>query len=284
VTANNTVQIVDSLLFAPGEFTKAMDEAKYSVVHSPNLNMNFKLPKIKTKNGKVFDLSFINLQPTIRYREYWYFYSNQQRFNDVLEVEFDTLLDNENNIVSITPDSTFGTVEDVREYGFNTVRDFDAGVNLNTQLFATGTLNILGLHKVRSVFRPAVGFSWRPDYSNEFWGYYDSVQTDIRYPDRFTRYSRFDVAPSSGKQSLLTFNLNMQMEGKIRRSRADSLAKDPYRKVMIINQLSLGMNYNIAVDSFQMSTIRLSGNTTFFKLINANLNLIFDWLDLHQGP
>ncbi len=278
LTANNRVQIVDTLLFAPDEWQNALSEAEYSVVHSPRVNMNFKLPKIKFKNGKSIDLSYINFQPTVSYREYWYFYSNEKEFDPTLIISNDTTWadDEESVIASISSDTTFGQVNDVRNYGFNAVRDFSAGLNLGTQLFATGTFNILGLHKLRAVIRPNVGFSWRPDFSDDFWGYYDEVQTDTRYPDQLLSYRRFDVTPGSGQQALLTFSANMRMEGKVKRRFMDSTMTSPYRKVVVLNNLSITGNYNMAADSLQMSVINLNANTLLFKLITATVSFTFD--------
>ena len=264
MNANNSLQIVDSLLFTPDGIPEALKDAKYSIAHSPRLNFTFKLFK------------YINVQPTINYKEYWYFYSNEQQFNDTLVIQFDTLYDSENNILQIDADTTFGLVESMRDYGFNAVRDLNAGINMSTQIFATGTFNILGLHKVRAVIRPNVGFSWRPDYSTDFWGYYGQVQRDGRYPEEYNSYSRFDIAPGSGKQALLTYSLNTRIEGKFKRSRRDTTSKDPYRRAPILNNVGISGNYNIAADSLKMSTISLNANTTLFKLVNATVSFVFD--------
>jgi hypothetical protein len=276
MTANNRIQIVDTMLFEPDAWQTALEEAQYSVVHAPNVNMNFKLPRIRTKKGKVIDLSYINFQPTISYREYWYFYSNEREFDPTLIIQTDTTFDDEGIVENITSDTTFGTVNQIRDYGFNAVRDFSAGVNLGTQFFATGTFNILGLHKLRAIIRPNVGFSWRPDYSTDFWGYYGQVQTDARYPNEFDEYRRFDVTPSSGQQALLNFNANMRMEGKLKRFRPDTTAKSPYRKVAVIENLSISGNYNMAADSLKMSTLAVGMNTKLFKIITTRVSFVFD--------
>jgi hypothetical protein len=265
MTANNTFQIVDTLLFAPDGLTNAMKDAKYSVLHSPNLNMSFKLFK------------HINVQPSISYKEYWYFYANEQNFDPTLIVTADTTIDDETGAIeSISYDTTYGKIDNVRDYGFNAVRDFSAGVSMNTQLFATGTFNIGRLQKIRAVLRPNVGFSWRPDYSNDFWGYYGEVQTDTRYPDVFNRYSRYDVVPGAGQQSQLNYSLNMRMEGKMRKSKRDTVGTDKYRNFVIINNVNISSSYNLAADSLQMSPVGLNANTTLFKAVNVTMNMTFD--------
>ena len=264
MTANNTFQIIDSLLFTPDGLSNAMKEAKYSIQHAPSINMSFKI------------LKHINFQPNINYREYWYFYSNEKRFDANLLVDADTLFDQTGAIRSIDYDTTFGRVESLRDYGFYSVRDFSAGVSLNTQIYATGTFNIWRLHKVRAVIRPNVSFAWRPDYSNDFWGYYGQVQTDVRYPDRFNRYSRFDVAPGAGKQSLLNYSVNVRMEGKMRRSKRDTTSTDKFKNIVILNNLNIASSYNLAADSLKMSPVSLNANTLLFKFINATLSMTYD--------
>src|SRR5690606_23484151 len=126
-TANNSIQVIDSLLFTPDGIPEAMKDAKYNITHSHRLNFTFKI------------LKYINVQPAINYKEYWYFYSNEQNFNDTLIIRNDTILDNENNITQINRDTTFGIVEQYRDYKFHAVRDLNASINVNTQIFATGT-------------------------------------------------------------------------------------------------------------------------------------------------
>lgn len=276
MTANNQIQIADTALFLPDAWQNALDEAEYSIKHNPSINMNFKLPRFTTKKGKVIDLSYINFQPRISYSEDWYFYSNEREFDPILIVEQDTTFDDEGVVEGISADTTFGTINEIRDYGFNAVRNFSAGVNLGTQFFATGTFNILGLHKLRAIIRPNAGFSWRPDYSTDYWGYYGQVQSDTRYPDEIQDYRRFASAPSSGQQALLTFSANMRMEGKLKRFRPDTSAKTPYRKVAVIENLSFSGNYNMAADSLKMSIVNVGMNTKLFKIINARVSFVFD--------
>ncbi len=264
-TANNSFQILDSMLFTPDGLVNALKDAKYSVQHSPNLNMSFKI------------LKHINFQPSISYREYWYFYANEQVFNNSLIVDNDTIYDSETGAIQrINSDTTFGKIENKRDYGFNAVRDFSAGLSLNTQIYATGTFNIWRLSKIRAIFRPNVGFSWRPDYNDDFWGYYGQVQVDTRYPDRYNRYSRFDVVPGAGQQSLLTYSLNIRMEGKLKKSKRDTISTERYKNFVILNNVNISSSYNLAADSFQMAPISINANTLLFKIINATLSLTCD--------
>ena len=265
VTANNQFQIVDSLLFQPDGLTNAMKEAKYSVAHSPNLNMSFKV------------LKHINVQPNISYREYWYFYANEQNFDPSVLVIADTSFDSETGqIQSISFDTTYGKVENVRDYGFSAVRDFSVGLSMNTQIFATGTFNIGRLQKVRALLRPNVGMSWRPDFSKDFWGYYGQVQTDTRYPDVFNRYSRFDAVPAAGQQAQLNYSLNMRVEGKMKKSKRDSIGTDKSKNFVIINNANISSSYNLAADSLKMAPVSMNANTTLFKVVNATLNMTYD--------
>jgi hypothetical protein len=265
MTANNQFQVIDSVLFQPDGFSNALKEAKYNVTHAPNLNMSFKI------------LKHINVQPNISYREYWYFYANEQNFDPSIIVNSDTTFDTETGAIeTISFDTTFGKIENIRDYGFSAVRDFSAGVSMNTQLYATGTFNLGRLQKVRAILRPNVGVSWRPDYSNDFWGYYGQVQTDTRYPDVFNRYARFDVVPGAGQQSLLNYSLNVRMEGKMKKSKRDTVGTDRYRNFVIINNANVSSSYNMAADSLKMSPVNLNANTTLFKIVNATLNMTYD--------
>lgn len=288
--AQNTLNTIDTVFFQAFRYGNLrediFDKMEYSVRHSPALDFSFKLFK------------HINVQPTINYSETWYFYRNEKMFNPDLVIKYDTLYDPDNDtlITQINADTTFGTVEVVprsETYGFYPVRDLSAGVTLNTQLFAIGSFRFGKnmpkgeSHKIRLTLRPSIGFQWRPDYSKEFWGYYDSVQVDARYPYELQGYKRFPSVPSAGKSALINYSLTAVLDGKFWRkspvNTADSIAaanatdkNKNYQKSILINNLSLSGNYNIIADSLHWSPIAIRANTKLFKLFDVTFATTLD--------
>ncbi|MCP4441067.1 MAG: LPS-assembly protein LptD [Aureispira sp.] len=252
MSARNSGSTIDTVLFQPGGIQDFLDNMDYDIKHSPNLNMSFKV------------LKYINIQPSVRYTGYWYFYADNQYLDPTMEID------------SVTNDTSFGTLITKRDYGFYTVHDFGASLNMNTQIFATGKFNIGPLNKIRGVFRPNVGFTWRPDYTSDNWGFYDSVQVDTRYYDEYTKYSRFRSHPTGGQQAALTFSISGRFDARVRRNKKDSLSKDPYKKVVLLNNVSLNGNYNFMADSLHLSTFNFSANTTLFKYIGVTFSAVFD--------
>lgn len=254
MNANNTLVTTDTALFAPGGLQQAIDDMQYSITHSPRLNFSFKLFK------------FINVQPNVNYTQKWFFYRNRQ-YLDATPV----VLNPEN-----PTDTTYGTVETYKDYGFFSTHQFSAGINLNTMIYATGRLNMGALRQVRATFTPSVGFSWTPSYENAYDYYFDSVQYDSRYPENLRRYNYFDYQPPTGRTALLNYSLNTRFEAKVRKSKFDTLTKEPFKKIILIPTATIGGSYNMAADSLHFSPITFSMNTTLFKKINLRFSSVFD--------
>lgn len=265
MNANNSFTIRDSVLFSEGGLQQVLDTMEYTVRHTPNLNFSLKI------------LKHFNLQPSIRYTETWHFRANDREFDPTVQVRRDTIRDpnDTSQVLSIRTDTLFGQVNRLRNPGFNSVRDFGAGATLNTQIFATGVYNLGRLRRMWARFEPNVGFNWRPDYSNEFWGYYGQVQNDTRYPDRFDTYARFPGVPGQGASSLLTYGLNMRWEAEVMKSKRDT-SSERLKKVIILNNFQINGDYNMAIDSLQWSVVRMNASTTLFKLINVMLSASMD--------
>ena len=266
MAARNTINTTDTALFKAGALRRILDTMEYDIRHNPSINLSVKL------------LKYINMQPSIQYGETWYFYSRDRSFDPRVEIRQDTLFGPDGTtVLSVRTDTSFGQVSQARNYGFHSVRDLGAGVNFNTQMFATGIYNLGRFHALWARIEPNLGFRWRPDYGSDFWGYYGKVQTDVRYPDSLQTYARFPSVPAPGLQANLTYGLSMRMEAKWRKSKRDTTAKEePFQKWVILNNFLVNGSYNMAADSFQWSTVSLNASTTLFKLVNLTFNSIFD--------
>ena len=254
MSANNTLTTTDTALFQPGGFEEAIENMNYSVTHSPRINFSFKLFK------------YINVQPSVNYSQKWFFYQNRQYLDPIPVI-------NESNIADTT---SYGTVETYKDYDFYTTHQFSAGINLNTQIYATGIFNIGALKQVRGIFSPNIGFSWTPSYENAYDYYYDSVQLDTRYPEQLRRYKYFAYTPPSGKTALLTYSLGARFEAKVKKAKHDTLSKEPYKKIILIPSATISGNVNMAADSLHMSPLNFNTYTTLFKKINLRFSATFD--------
>ncbi|MGH1337674.1 MAG: putative LPS assembly protein LptD [Aureispira sp.] len=252
LTGSNTITTTDTALFQQGGLEEAIENAEYGLTHSPNLTYSFKL------------FNAINVEPNVRYSQRWFFYRNIQTFDTT------TVIDPENEA-----NVTYGTIERSREYGLFTTHNFSTGVNVNTQIFATGRFNIGKLRDLRATFSPRVGFNWSPDYSNAADYYYDSVRYDNRYLEQ-RRYNYFSYAPPAGRTANISYSLNTRIEGKFKKGVRDSLLKDPYKKMVLIPSINITGNYNMAADSNHFSTITFNTYTTLFKKLQLRFTSVFD--------
>ena len=118
------------------------------------------------------------------------------------------------------------------------------------------------IQAIRHTLTPSFGFSYAPDFSDQKYGYYKTVQTDST--GKFQVYSPFaDNAygvPSSGRSMSMNFSLSQTLEMKVLSKRDTSGIK----KIKLIDNLSVSASYNFLADSMKLSTIPIQFRTTVF--------------------
>jgi hypothetical protein len=266
VQARNTIMATDTTIFTRA----ALNDAQYGVKHNIPVSTNFTIFK------------YLQVSPSINYSEKWYFNTSRKTFNNTEIIRADTAFDANKDILSITQDTTFGTVESFQQNEFKSLREFNAGVSISTQLF--GTLNNLKIGRLRAIrhtVKPSISYNYTPDYTTAFWGYFDEVPIDTRYPEDLQRYSIFEdgiygSASAGGLSSSIGFGINSLLEGKIQEKGDTTNAPKNFKKIQMLRGLSLNGSYNFAADSLKLSTIRFSGNTMLFKKITVSFNATFD--------
>lgn len=254
IRASNEVVTYDSLLF-----TNAMlKDIKNGVEHRIPVTLPLKLLKYFTLSNK-FD-----------YSERWYSQTiNRMWVNDTLFKGNDT---------------TIGYVRTDTITGFKAAREYGFGTTLNTKLYGMVQFRKGPVRAFRHVISPSVGFSIRPDFSAEKYGYYRTVQADTT--GRLARYSIFGdgesvgeafntifAGPPMGRSGTLNFGLSNNLEMKVR-SKSDTITGT--KKIVLIENLSLSSSYNLAVDTLRWSPLRLNANTTLFKKLIVQYNATFD--------
>jgi hypothetical protein len=224
-------------------------------------------------------LKYLVVSPGISYSERWYFKKIER--------------DWENNAV----------VNDT-SYSFYRINNFDARIDLNTQLFGffkpIPALFGKKIDMIRHVFQPTVGFSWSPDFerfepafsnfSKENWGYFGTYHRPVPYSTDSVSvpYGYFDGsvfgAPGRGSRGNINLSMNNNVEMKIA-SKKDSTG---FRKITLIDNLSASASYNVFADSLNWSDISTSMRLKFTKslslTINANFTPYVYQLDAFQNP
>lgn len=201
---------------------------------------------------------YLNISPSFNYTERWYTSKTEQEYDLQRKA-------------MIARDTT---------YGFYRVFNYDASISASTTLYGFyKPLPFLGnkVEMIRHRFEPSVSLSFAPDFGSSRYGFYE----DYTYRDEYGQnqtvtYSPFAGqmfgVPSVGKQGNVNFTINNNVEMKIRTDK-DSTG---FRKISLIDKLSLGMSYNMAADSFKWSDLNVGLRLKFSKSYTLNLNMIFD--------
>lgn len=146
---------------------------------------------------------------------------------------------------------------------FSNVFSYDMSSNITTKVYGMLRFKRGPVRAIRHVFTPTVGFSYNPDYSESFWNYYgtyiDGNGVEQKYA--YNQGSIYGTAPGQ-RSGRITFNLSNNLEMKVP-SRKDTI--EGLKKIVLIENLTLSGNYDIAKDSLNWSYLSVSGRTTLFK-------------------
>ena len=220
-------------------FKKEMFEtAKSGIQQNTTLSTNMKL------------LKYLTLSPNANYKEVWYFDKISKTYN---------------------PDDDLVVTDTIQ--GFNSFREYSAGVSLSTTLYGTVNFKKGRIEAIRHVMRPTVSYGYRPDFSF----YYEEVQRTAD-PNDVVEYSPFDNGiygrPGRGLSNSMSFGLNNTFEAKVKPK--DSTETES-KKIMLINNLNLSTTYNMAADSLKWSPVRMTAGTDLFnKKLRLNVNATLD--------
>lgn len=246
--AKNQFQATDTTLFTQ----KTLEDAQFGVRQSVTSGTSFKLFK------------YININPSANYEEVWYARTLRRDFNpDSLQI--DTII---NNGVIEFDTIAFGQVTDRVVTGFESFREFNTGVTLNTQLFGTMQFKKGFIRGFRHTLKPSVGFNFSPDYANQELRYQREIR-DVETADGIDSYSIFDDGiyggpPTSGQQMAINYSFNNIFEAKYF-SRKDSVDK----KMKLFDNIVVSGSYNFAADTLQWSQVSARGTARFFKGITT---------------
>ena len=190
----------------------------------------------------------LNVSPNANYSEEWYVQTERQ-----------------------VQDST-GSVMHSTTGGFFALRQFNTGVSATTTFYGLFPGRIGAYRDVRHTVRPRVGFSYRPDFSSNFWGYSRLLADSEGIPvEDGLEKGRYNIVPSvqRGLQQAMNFGVDNTFETK--RVTPDSTGEEQSQVLKLFN-LNLSSSYNFAADSLQMAPIRISARTNVLGKLNLNVS------------
>ena len=62
------------------------------------------------------------------------------------------------------------------------------GVSASTKFYGMFNINSFGINAIRHVVTPALSYSYAPDFSTPFWGYYDSYIDTLGNNVEYSKY------------------------------------------------------------------------------------------------
>lgn len=234
-------------LLNPSRYREATgDEDHYRYGFRQQASLNF---------GRLIPSRFINLSANANYNEYWFPTSIRKTFN---------------------ADSNRVETNQVR--GFEAARDFTTGLSMSTTVYGLVNKRIGNITGFRHTLRPSLSFSYSPDFSSDFWGYYREVQTDTA-SNRTQKYSIFEnevfSGPGRGESRSLSLRISNVFEAK--QVKRDSTGEKNERTLRLIDQLDMNTSYNFAADSLKLSDLSTSLSTSFIPGINLRANATFNF-------
>ncbi len=185
---------------------------------------------------------FFTINPSLNYQELWY--------NSKLNFQYDS--------------ATMKVVTDTLQ-GFSRVYSYSAGVSLNTRVYGTFFFKReFGIQAIRHLMTPSISYSYRPDFADPKFDYWQEVQTNEKGDTKLrSRYEGFVFgSPGSGKASSLSFSLTNTLEMKVK-SKKDTTGKS--QKVTLLRNFGISTSYNFALDSFQLSIISVKATTNLLR-------------------
>jgi len=245
MSARNTALMPDSMLFQPGMNAYFKNGMQHKIPISSTIKL----------------LKYFTWTNSASLTSRWYMQSYHKSF----EIE------------NITEDGTVeGIVVSDTINGFKAANDYSISSSLNTRLYGMYSFGEnFPVRAIRHVLTPSVSFTYRPDFSDEKYGYYKSYYDAARKDS--IQYSIFDGAiyggPMAGRSGSINFNISNNFEMKVR-DRNDTITGT--KKVVLIDNLTLSTNYNMAKDSLRWAPLIISARTKLFKNLDLRYSSALD--------
>lgn len=196
---------------------------------------------------------YINMSPSVSYSERWYLKEIEKQYY------FDQI-------------ARKGTVVTDTLYGFKRNYEYSFSLSSSTNIYGMYLIKNPNsrLKAIRHKVTPSASFSYRPDFGDPKYGFWDSY---INEDGEEIFYNRFEGAifgsSGRGESAMITFSLANNIEAKVLAKNDTSTNAEKFKKVKILDNLSFSGSYNLIADSMKLSNISIRGRTTI-KGVSVN--------------
>lgn len=211
---------------------------------------------------------YINVSPSISYDEKWYFKKYTYTY-----VEDQIFTDEYGRKSHINQDTI---------PGLSRVYDYSYSLSASTNIYGmfiprNPNSRIKG---IRHKLSPSASFSYRPDFGQERFEYWQKVQIDSS-----GNFGYYDVnqggvyggSPERGASGSISLALNNNLEMKMidTKDTTSNSKEIKYKKVKLIDNFSLSSSYNLIADSLNMAPIGIRARTTVAG-VSINMGSVVD--------
>ena len=236
LNSKNSITTADSLLFS----RKSLTKFRNGLNHNIPISSTFRV------------LKHFNLTTNFNLTERWYTNQiNKTWNNNTSEIIIDTI------------------------NKFTRGHDYSFSSGLNTKIYGLINFKNSKLAAIRHVITPSLSFRFQPDFSEEKYGFYKTVQ--INNQGDIEKYSIMQNgiygSPSSFKSGNINLNIGNLVDMKVKSIKDTS---ENFNKINIIESLNIGTSYNIFSDSLNFSNLRLNARTRILDIFDITFNGNYD--------
>ena len=183
--------------------------------------------------------------------------------------------------INITEDTTTGVISrdtvgsiirSDTNIGFHMAHNLTISTGLSTTIYGMYTFKRGRVAAFRHTLTPSVSFNYRPGINKHLYKkYYDPyLNKEVQYSTVVGTLYSIPEYKSSGK---INFSISNRLEMKVRQKKD---GEESFKKVTLLDQLTLSTAYDILKDSVRWDPLTLSGRTTLFKYFNISFSFNFD--------
>ncbi len=156
--------------------------------------------------------------------------------------------------------------------GFSMAHNLTISTGLSTTIYGMYTFKKGKVAAFRHTLTPSVSFNYRPGINKHLYkDYYDPyLDREIQYSTVVGSLYSIPAYKASGK---INFSISNRLEMKVRQKKN---GEESFKKVTLLDNVTLSSGYDILKDSLRWDALTLSGRTTLFQYFNISFSFNFD--------
>ena len=236
MNTKNTIATKDSLLFSKNSLSQFKNGMKHNIPISTSIRI----------------FKHFNLTPSLNLTERWYLNQIEKTWNE--------------NDSTVTTDTI---------HKFTRGNDYNFSTGLNTKIYGLVQFKKSKIVGIRHVISPNLSFTYRPDFSDEKYRYYKTVQKNENgNTDTYSiMQNGIYGSPSNSESGNIRFSLGNILDMKVR-NKKDTV--ETTKKIKLIESLGISSSYNIFADTLNFSNISLNARTRLLDIFDITFSSNYD--------